>query len=55
MARFPLAKFDMVRVVVVADAIDTLYSERFFQSKKKLSKLNKNRARKWGELSKQIR
>lgn len=28
-ARLPFAKFDMVLVVVVADATETLYSERF--------------------------
>lgn len=30
-ARFPFAKFDMVRVVVVADATETLYSERLIK------------------------
>lgn len=28
-ARLPFVKFDMVLVVVVADATETLYSERF--------------------------
>lgn len=50
MARFPLVKFDMVRVVVVADATDTLYSERYFQSKKKLNKLDKNVGQEMGRI-----